>query len=148
MIGGTLKVEFLDQDILNVEMMSQIDIENRNNLGLILKEIGIYLNRKYHYLLDGIYDVECYQCGKYFIFEMEWESDYPTIDFNITFHPNSRMLLEFMDSEYFFRKKYYYQGNYYMELPRVLDKTYCFEFGKVIYGEAVDEVLKNGVMIS
>ena len=148
MIGGTLKVRFLEQDIFNVEMISQIDIEKRSNLGLILKEIGIYLNRKYHYLLDGIYDVECYQCGKYFIFEIEWVDDYPTIDFNITFHPNSRMLLEFMDSEYFQGKKYCYQGKYYMELPRVIDKIHCFEFGNVIYKDMVDKVLKNGVMIS
>jgi len=148
MIGGTLKVEFLDQDVLIVQMMSQIDIENRSNLGLLLKEIGIYLNRKYHYLLDGIYDVECYQCGEYFIFEIEWVGDYPTIDFNITFHHNSRMLLEFIDGEYISGKKYYYHEKYYVELPRVLKKIDCLEFGRVIYKEEVDEILTKGVIVS
>ena len=148
MIGGTLKVEFLDQDTLIVQMTSSIDIGNRSNLGLILKQIGIYLNRKYHYLLDGIYDVECYQCGEYFIFEIEWVGDYKTIDFNITFHPNSRMLLEFWDNEYISGKKYYYQEKYYIELPRVFKRIDCFEFGRVIYKEDVDEVLKNGIIVS
>jgi len=148
MIGGTLKVEFFDQDTLIVQMISSVDIGNRSNLGVILKEIGIYLNRKYHYLLDGIYDVECYQCGEYFIFEIEWVSDYPTIDFNITFHPNSRMLLEFMDSDYIPGKKYYYKEKYYIELPRVLEQIDCFEFGRVIYKEEAEDILKNGIVIS
>ncbi len=147
MIGGTLKVEFLDPDTLIVQMTSSVDIGNRSNLGLILKQIGIYLNRKYHYLLDGIYDVECYQCGKYFIFEIEWIGDYKTIDFNITFHPNSRMLLEFIDDAYFKGKKYYYQGKYYMELSRVIEAIDCFEFGNVIYKEEAEEVLKNGIIV-
>lgn len=143
-----MKVEFLENDFIIVQMISSIDIKNRSNLGLLLKEIGIYLKNKYHYLLDGIYDVEAYQCADFFVFEIEKVDDYTTIDFNITFHPNSHMLFEFEDENYILGKKYYYNGKYYIDFNLASIYLDCFEFGNVIYKDEVERILKEAVLVS
>ncbi len=143
----SLRVEFLENDSILVQMTSSIDIKNRTNLGVMLKEIGIYLKNKYHYLLDGIYDVEVYQCADFFIFEIEKVGDYSTIDFNITFHPNSHMLLEFEDENYVLGKKYYLEGKYYIDFNLASIYFDCFEFGNVIYKEEVESILKKAVVV-
>lgn len=128
-------------------MRSEIDITNRNNLGILLKQIGIHLRNKYHYLLDGIYDVEAYQCRDYFVFEMEKVGEYSSIDFNISFHPNSSMLFEFDDEDYILGRKYFYEGKYYVDLSLVSPYFDCFEFGIVLYKEEVEKILKEAIVV-
>lgn len=142
-----MKVEFLENDWIFVQLCSSIDISDRSNLGVLLKEIGIYLNRKYSYLLDGLYDVEIYQCVDYYIFEIEKVGEYSSIDFNISFHPNHRMLFEFEDEDYINGCKYFYEGKYYVDFRLASNYFDCFEFGHVIYDSKVETILRKATII-
>ncbi len=130
-----------------IQMISCVDIKDRSNLGVLLREIASYLKKKYHYFLDGLYDVEIYQYMNYFIFEIEKVGEYSSIDFDITFHPNHQMLVEFYDEDYIQGKKYFYDGKYYIDFKLASLYFDCFEFCKVIYKEDVETVLKNAIVV-
>lgn len=146
-IGDTLKVEFLENDKITVQLYSNIDISDRSNLGVFLKEIGIYLKKKYDYLFDGLYDVEAFQYSNYFIFEIEKVEEYPAIDFNISFHPNRRMLMEFDDEDYINGCKYFYNGKYYVDFELASHYLNCFEFCNVIYSDDVEKILREARIV-
>lgn len=142
-----MKVEFLEDDLIIVHIIRDIDISNRNNLGVLLREIGVYLKRKYHYLYSGLYSVIAYQYVNYFIFEIRKISDSSSIDFNISFHPNSFMLFEFTDEDYIPGKKYYFDGKFYVDFRVVSSHFDCFEFGKVVYKEDAEEIMKKAIAV-
>lgn len=142
-----MKVEFLENDLIIVHVIRDIDISNRNNLGILLKEIGVYLKKKYHYLYSGLYSVNAYQYVNYFVFEICKVSNSSSIDFNISFHPNSLMLLEFTDEDYILGKKYYLDGKFYIDFKIVSSYFDCFEFGKVVYKEEAEEIMKKAILV-
>lgn len=143
-----MKVEFLENDTIIIHIIRDIDISNRNNLGVLLKEIGVYLKRKYHYLYSGLYNVSVYQYLDYFVFEIHKISNSSSIDFNISFHPNSLMLFEFLDEDYILGKKYYLDGKYYVDFKIVSSCFDNIEFGKVIYKEEVENIMRKAIIVS
>lgn len=146
MIGGTLKVVFFDPDFLVVTLVSDIDLSDRSHLGILLKQIGLFLKNRYYYLLSGFYDAEIYENSNYFVFEIEKIHDSNTIDFDISFHPNSPMLYEFEDGDYFLEPKYYYQGKYYIDFSSVSNRYDFNEFGAVLY-KNLDEIRNHWILL-
>lgn len=143
-----MRVLFNEEDSFVVHMVSDVDISDRNNLGKLLKEIGLYLKGHYKYLLSGFYDVEIYQSGNYFIFEIEKVRNSSSIDFDITFHANSQMLYEFEDDEYYLGEKYFLDGKYYVELSKVIGRLDYLEFGEVICGEQTVQIIANSTKVN
>lgn len=145
-----LKVVFLESDSFLVFMRSSIDIGNRSNLGVLLKQIGLYLKKKYHYIFSGLYHVDIYQFMDYYVFEIEQddEEEDDMIDFNVSFHPNSLMLFRFSDEDYVKGKKYFWNGDYYVEFNVVSSFLDCLEFGNIIYKqEEIEQILKESILI-
>ncbi len=146
MIGGTLKVVFIGKEDLIVSFFSDIDVSNRSHLGILFKQVGLFLKNRYHYLLSGYYDAEIYENSNYFVFEIVKIHDSESIDFDISFHPDSPMLYEFEEEDYFLEPKYYYQGKYYVDFSLVAEKKDLLEYGEILYKD-LDEIQRNWILV-
>ena len=45
-------------------------------------------------------------------------------------------------------EKIYYHGNFYTEIENVIDDIHFFEYGKVIFGEQVNDILNHGILVT
>ena len=81
------------------------------------------------------------------ILEFENLDDYGRSDFNITMLLNSVLLYEFEDEDIFKGEKVYYKDKFYVEIVDMINDVHLFEYGNVIYGRGVDEILNNGILV-
>ena len=82
------------------------------------------------------------------ILDFENVDDYGSGDFNITMLLNSTILYQFPDSDMVSGEKIYYHGNFYTEIENVIDDIHFFEYGKVIFGEQVNDILNHGILVT
>ena len=81
--------------------------------------------------------------------EFENIDDYGSSDFDITMLLNSILLYEFEDSDMVKGDKIYYRGKFYIEVSTVMDDDiHFFEYGNIVYGKQVDEILSHGILVS
>jgi hypothetical protein len=106
------------------------------------------LKRKYNYEFSGFYNVTIYCYKKVWVLEFNCIDDYGTADFNITMLLNSVLLYEFEDSDMVIGNKIYYQKKFYVEIDSMMDDIHLFEYGKIVYGDKVQEILHRGTIIS
>ncbi len=143
-----MKIDFIDEEDFTVRMESDLDITERQNIFDLLKVVCHQVKNYYRYEVKGNYDVTIYKNQDFYILEFEKQDDYDRIDFNITLYLNSVLLYEFEDIEYIKGSKIFYLGKYYVELENVIDRFDYPEFGNVIYGDTVDQILDSGLLIS
>ena len=58
------------------------------------------------------------------------------------------MLFEFLDEDYILGKKYYLDGKYYVDFKIVSSCFDNLEFGKVIYKEEVENIMRKAIIVS
>lgn len=120
---------------------------SEEKLKLFFKLLNQQLKSRYHYEFQGFYNVTIYVFQNIYIMDFDCIDDYGRADFNITMLLNSELLYEFQEEDMVEGEKIYYQGKYYVELERVYDSPYLFEYGTIIFGSRVEEVLSKGILV-
>ena len=111
------------------------------------KLIGKKLKIIYNYLFLGSYKVNIYEKDSFLILNFINTCSRGKIDFDVTLFTNSVLLYEFYDFDYVSSEKIFYDGKYYVELDKVIDKFNFLEMGNIVYGEEVEIILRNGRII-
>lgn len=143
-----MKVNFFNDDRFEIFCVYDDDLVDEASVKSFFKLLSKRLISRYDYEFSGYYDVTIYRNSKVIVLIFDREDDYGRADFNITLLLNSMLLYEFEDEDIFSDNKIYYKRKYYCEANEVEDRIDFFEFGDIVYGNYVDEVLSKGVMIS
>ena len=147
-MNNTLKVLFNSDCSFTIIYITDNLMETEDDY----KNLFVYFNKillkKYDYEFEGFYDVTVYFYKGIYVFDFEFIEDYGRKDFNITIFVNSNMLYEFDDMHMFDCKKIYYNKKFYIEIDEVISDIRLFEYGRIVYGKIVDQILKNGILIS
>lgn len=143
-----MKVDFIDDDHLVVYYFYDEKLRTEEEMRIFFKVLDKMLIKKYDYEFRGTYDVNVYCKENLLVLDFKNVDDFGRKDFDITMFLNSVLLFEFEDFDFYSGNKVYYNDRYYIELDDVIDDIRLFEFGNIIYGDKVDEVLDNGKLIS
>ena len=142
-----IKIVFNDEDSFYVYYITDKIFEKEDDFKKLFKYINDILIKKYDYEFDGFYDVVIYFQKGIYVLDFEFVDGYGDKDFNVMMYLNSDILYEFEDSEILDCQKIYYKEKYYTEVENVLDDIKLFEYGSIIFGKEVEEVLNNGILI-
>lgn len=143
-----MKVDFIDNDNFIIYYLTDENFRTEEEMKTFFKLLNYDLKKQYNYEFHGFYDVKIFCKAGIYILEFESIDEYSRSDFNITILLNSIILYEFEDSDLFNEEKIYYKEKYYIEIDNVVDDIHLFEYGNVIYGKKIDEILNNGILIS
>ena len=143
-----MKVDFIDQDNFVIYYIGNDYIKSEEGMRIFFKMLNNHLKKKYDYEFCGLYNVNIYCHDNVMVLVFENIDDYGQKDFDITMFVNSVLLYEFEDSELILGKKIYYEGKYYVEIENAVDDICLFEYGNIIYGNKIDEVLNRGILLS
>lgn len=143
-----MKTEFIDDDNFIIYYLSDDKFRTENEMKLFFKLLNSGLKHKYNYEFHGFYDVNIFCSDKLYVLEFNNIDDYGRIDFDITMLLNTVLLYEFEDEEIFKGEKIYYQDKFYIEIDNVINDIHLFEYGNIIYGKQVDEILNNGILVN
>ncbi|MDD6223408.1 MAG: hypothetical protein PUB18_00175 [bacterium] len=138
-----MKIDFLDDDHIVVFLTLDCMLCDEDSMPYIFQILGKKLKILYDYDFRGYYHVYIYKSGNVSVLELEKEYDYGKADFDVTMFLNSLLLYEFEDSEYVQGPKLLYNRKYYVKLDEVSDRFDYLEYGKIIYGDLVDTILKR-----
>lgn len=111
---------------------------------LLNSELKVRCNYEFH----GFYDVKIFCCEGLYILEFNTVDDYGKTDFDITMLLNTVILFKFSDEDIFKGEKIYYKGDFYVEAIDMIDDLHLFEYGDVVYGSDVDEILSKGILVT
>lgn len=142
-----MKVDFLDSNRFVIYYFYHEIVNVEEELKVLFKNLNEQLKKRYHYEFRGYYNVTIYSSGEFMIMEFENIDCFGRADFNITMLLNSVFLYEFEDPDLYKINKIYYQNKYFIEFEDVCDSIYLFEYGNIIYGKQVEEVLKKGILV-
>jgi len=142
-----LRVDFLDDKNFIIYCIYDDSLKTEEEMKTFFKMLNKNLKRRYDYEFEGIYDVDIFKKNNIFVLVFKYIDDFGEKDFNITMYVNSTMLYEFEDVDFYFGKKIVYDNKYYIELDSVIDDIRLFEFGNIICGDKVEEVLRQGILI-
>lgn len=142
-----MRVDFLDDKNFIIYCIYDGGLKTEEEMKKFFKMLNSRLKKRYAYEFEGIYDVDIFCKNNVFILVFKNIDDFGEKDFNITMYINSTLLYEFEDFEFFLGKKIFYNDKYYIELDSVVDDIRLFEFGNIIYGNKVEEVLRQGILI-
>ena len=146
-----LKCEFIDDEhfiIYYVFGESLDSLMEEEKLKLFFKMLNQKLKSRYHYEFQGFYNVTIYVFRNVYVMDFVCVDDFGRADFNITMLLNSELLYEFPKEDMVDGEKIYYQEKYYVELERVYDSPYLLEYGNIIFGNLVEEILSGGILVS
>lgn len=143
-----MKVEFIDNNNFIIYYLSNDEFRTEDEMKLFFKVLNDELRHRYNYEFHGFYDVNIFYADGLYVLEFDNFDDYGRTDFNITMLINTVLLYEFDDEDIFKGKKIYYQDKFYIELIDMVDDIHLFEYGNVIYGKKVDEILNNGILVT
>ena len=143
-----MKVDFIDDEHLVVYYFYDEKIRTEEEVKVFFKLLNNQLKNKYDYEFHGFYNGNVYCKEKLLVLEFENIDDFGRKDFDITMYINSVLLYEFEDIELYPGKKVFYKNKYYIEVDDIIDDIRLFEFGNIIYGDKVEEVLNSGKLIS
>ena len=142
-----MKVDFIDNTHFIIYYLSNESFKNEEELKTLFKLLNQDLSCKYDYRFHGFYNVTIFCSNGIYIFEFENIDDYGRGDFNITMLLNSVILYEFDDSDIINGDKLFYKDKFYIEIDSYLNDIHLFEYGNIIYGEKVNEILNNGILV-
>ena len=142
-----LRVKFLNDNDFIIYCIYDEGLKTEEEMRIFFKMLNKNLKRKYDYEFDGIYDVDIFKKNNILVLIFKYIDDFGDKDFNITMYVNSTMLYEFEEVDFYSGKKILYDNKYYIELESVMDDIRLFEFGNIICGDKVEEVLRQGILI-
>lgn len=143
-----MKADFIDSEHFIIYYLSNESFTTEDEMKTFFKLLNYDLKHQYHYEFCGFYNVHIFCCRGLYILEFENIDDFGSADFNITMLLNSILLYEFEDSEMIVGEKIYYGGKFYVEATNMIDNIHLFEYGNIIYGNKVEEVLNNGILVT
>ena len=143
-----MKVNFIDDNHLIIYYLSSDKFRTEEEMKAFFKLLNYDLKRLYHYEFHGFYNVNIFCCEGLYILEFDNIDDYGRADFNITMLLNAVILYEFDDSDIVSGEKIYYQKKFYVEAIDMMDDIHTFEYGNLIYGTKVEEILNNGILVT
>ena len=143
-----MKIEFKDSDSFTIFYITDEIYETEEEYKKLFKYLNDTLYTKYNYYLHGFYDVFIYFYKGIYVLEFELIDDYGRRDFNVTIFINSKMLYEFDYIDFINDKKIYFNNKFYTEIDNIISDIRLFEYGNIIYGKEVDNVLNNGILIT
>lgn len=145
---GSLKIMFTNTDSFTAYYITNDIFETEDDYRILFKYLNDTLYKRYNYCMHGFYDVTIYYYKGIYVLEFELIDDYGRKDFNVTLFLNSHMLYEFTDMNLVDKKKLYYQDKFYTEIDNIIDDIRLFEYGNIVYGNTVDKIIKNGILLT
>lgn len=142
-----MKADFLDDDHFIVYYLTEEKFRTEDEIKIFFKLLNSDLKKMYNYEFHGFYDVDIFCSDGIYVLEFKNIDDYGRSDFNITMLLNTVLLYEFEDEDIFNGEKIYYRGKFYIELVDMVDDIHLFEYGNVVYGKRVNEILNNGILV-
>lgn len=142
-----MKINFIDENKFIIILFDSIIIDDSLCFKELFKSFSEILFKKYKYVFNGLYSVYIYNNKNISIFKFINTMDDYLLDFDITVYKNSLLLFEFFDYELFDGKKVYFDNKYYIEYGDVCNRFDLFEYGNIIYGDSVNNILNNGILI-
>lgn len=143
-----MKVDFIDDNRFIIYYLSDEKFRTEDEMKTFFKLLNYDLKNQYNYEFQGFYDVNIFSSVGIYVLEFENIDDYGRSDFNITMLLNTVLLYEFDDEDIYKGEKIYYKGKYYIELIDMVEDIHLFEYGNIIYGKEVDEILNNGILVT
>ncbi len=143
-----MKVDFINEDNFIIYFLTHDEFRTEDEMKIFFKLLNSELKTKCNYEFHGFYEVKIYCCEGLYILEFNCIDDYGRTDFDITMLLNTVILFKFFDEDIFKGEKIYYKGDFYVEVVHMIDDIHLFEYGDVIYGKYVEEVLNNGILVS
>lgn len=143
-----MKVDFIDDNYFIIYYLTDEKYRTEEEIKLFLKLLDSDLKRMYNYKFHGFYDVNIFCSEGIYVLEFKNIDDYGRSDFDITMLLNTVLLYEFNDEDIYNGDKIYYKGKFYIEFSEIVDNIYLFEYGNVVYGKKVEEVLNNGIIVN
>ena len=133
-----LKVDFIDNEHFTIYYLTshkfQTEVEMKNFFKLLNHELKHQIDYEFH----GFYNVDIF-----------WQRGLYILDFeNVRFVFPFNIQQQFPDSDMVSGEKIYYHGNFYTEIENVIDDIHFFEYGKVIFGEQVNDILNHGILVT
>ena len=147
-MNGGLKVEFVDDDYFTIYYITNDRYETEDEYRILFQYFNTELTKRYNYSLEGLYEVTIYVNKGVYILVFERLDYYERRDFDVTILLNSLMLYQFEDIDLVPDDKVYYEGYFYTEIDNVVGDIRLFEYGNIIYGKKVDEVLSRGLLLT
>lgn len=147
-MNNCLKIEFNSEDDFIIYYICEDSFENEDDYRILFKYLNDELYKRFDYTFEGFYDVYIYTKKGIYIFEFNRIDDYGRKDFNVTLFQNSNILYKFEDIDLVAGNKAYYKGYFYVEIEDVLDDIRLFEYGSIVYGKEVNEVLNKGLLLT
>ena len=146
-MNDVLKIEFIDEKSFIAYYITKDIYENEDDYKILFKYLDKELEKKYKYIMHGYYDVYIYINNGIYVIEFDYIDDYGRKDFNVVLFLNSKILYEFYDMDFINDKKIYYDNKFYIEISKVIGNIRLFEYGNIVYGKEVDNIIKNGKTI-
>lgn len=143
-----LKIDFIDEEHFIIYYLCDNQFRTEEEMKSFFKLLNYDLKTRFHYEFHGFYNVEIFCCNGLYVLDFENIDDFGNKDFNITMLLNSVLLYEFEDPDIVSGEKIYYKEKYYIEVDDILDSPYLFEYGNIVYGKRVDEILNHGILVS
>ena len=142
-----MKVDFIDDAHFIIYYLTNEKFRTEDEMKVFFKLLNHDLKHQCNYEFHGFYDVNIFCSDGIYVLEFENLDDYGRSDFNITMLLNSVLLYEFEDEDIFKGEKVYYKDKFYVEIVDMINDVHLFEYGNVIYGRGVDEILNNGILV-
>lgn len=152
-----MKVEQLNEDCIDVFLnkynFSTIDIENKESLLKLIKDIIIKLDTRYKLDLCGFFKIKVYPNSKVGVFlniikidDNEFSNE---ADFRIIIYPNEKFFFETEDYEILPKKinKRFYNGKFYIDIDEIDNLENIIDMGRIIYDGEVKDMLKSSQKI-
>ena len=146
-MDGSIKIEFLDDDNFIIYYISDSLFRTEEEFKTFFKLLNRELELRYDYEFEGFYEVIIYYSDNVYILNFKLIDDFGTRDFDITMFLNSTILYEFEDMDLFDCDMVYYKEKFYTEIKNVASDIRLFEYGRVVYGKEVDDIIRQGMII-
>lgn len=139
---------------VNQDYCKEVDFTSKESIASCAKSFVLRLKKIYGIILHGFYQMKVYVSDFLGIFiELvkleDFEFELMTIDLKVIVFLHQTFLLQCTDFDFFehFSSVYFRAPYYYGVLQKDEFVLPCLEYGKLIYGPAVDEVLQKGILL-
>lgn len=142
-----MKVDFIDNNNFIIYYLSDDKFRTEDEIKIFFKLLNQELKHQHNYEFHGFYDVNIYSSDGIYVLEFENIDNYGQSDFNITMLLNTILLYEFEDEDIIKGDKIYYKEKFYVEIANIIDDIHLFEYGNIVYGKQVNDILNNGILV-
>ncbi len=151
-----LKIEMLNEEDMNVFVnqfyFDDFYMKDKDDLLMIIRDIILKIDRRYHLNLSGFYKIKAYVNQKIGAFlnlikidDNEFTNE---VDFRIIIYKNEKFLLE--TEEYNLCKEAtnrYYNGKFYIDIDEIDNCNKYLDMATIIYGDDVKKIMARGKKI-